>query len=453
MTSGTDETPQEASRLGKFSWALFDWANQPYFTVVTTFIFAPYFTSFVAASPAEGQAYWGYTQAVAGVLIACLSPFLGSIADAGGARKPWVFAFSLLCAVGAFSLWWAVPGQERGLIWILAGIVVGTVGVEFAIVFNNAMLPSLVPHARMGRLSGFGWGLGYIGGLIALFIVLFGFSLPEEPLFGLSKAMHEPDRITGPMAAIWLLIFILPMMLFTPDRKSRGLAKGEAVRQGISTLLTTLRTIGDYRNIVWFLIARMFYSDGILALIGFSGIYAAGLFSWGTTELGIFGILINFFAIGGSFAGGYLDDRLGSKPTIVISVLGLALASIGVLSISNGTVLFGLPAAMPVEGGALFASPAEQVFMLFAFIMGLFFGPAQAASRTLIARMSPPEKAGEFFGLFALSGKATAFVAPLMIGIVTSLTGQQRPAMIVIFVLLVVGAALMTLVREPARGA
>jgi MFS transporter, UMF1 family len=439
----------EASRLGKFSWAMFDWANQPYFTVVTTFIFAPYFTSFVASTPAQGQAYWGYTQAAAGILIALFSPVFGSIADAGGARKPWIVIFSLMCAVGAFALWWAVPDQQSGIIWILVAIVIGTIGVEFSLVFNNAMLPNLVPQSKMGRLSGFGWGLGYIGGLIALFIVLLGFSMPAEPLFGLDKATHEPSRITGPMAAVWLLIFIVPMLLFTPDTKSTGIDKKAAIKQGLSSLMTTLRTLKNHKNIMFFLIARMFYNDGILALIGFSGIYAAGLFGWETTQLGIFGILINFFAIGGCFIGGWLDDKIGSKPTIVISVLGLSFASVGVLSISHGQVLFGLPAAMPVEGGGLLASPAEMVFMGFVFIMGLFFGPAQAASRTLIARMSPPEKVGEFFGLFALSGKATAFVAPLLIGVVTTATGQQRPAMIVIFILLLVGAALMSFVREP----
>ena len=452
MTMRSAVGTADTGKLGKFSWALFDWANQPYFTVVTTFIFAPYFTSFVAATPAEGQAYWGYTQAIAGILIALLSPVFGSIADAGGARKPWILFFAILCAIGSFALWWAVPGQQNGTTLILLAIILGTLGVEFSIVFNNAMLPNLVPHSKMGRLSGFGWGLGYIGGLIALFIVLFGFSLPEVPLFGLDKITHEPDRITGPMSAIWFLVFIIPMMLFTPDTKATGISKTVAVRQGLRALMVTLRELKNYRNVVFFLIARMFYNDGILALIGFSGIYAAGLFGWGTTELGIFGILINVFAIAGSFIGGSLDDRLGSKPTIVVSVLGLAFASIGVLSISDGEVLFGLPAAMPVEGGASFASPAEMVFMVFAFIMGFFFGPAQAASRTLIARMAPPKKAGEFFGLFALSGKATAFVAPLLIGIVTSATGQQRPAMIVIFVLLMIGAALMSFVREPDHG-
>jgi len=441
----------EASKLGKFSWAMFDWANQPYFTVVTTFIFAPYFTSHVASSSVEGQAYWGYTQAIAGILIAVLSPVFGSIADAGGRRKPWILFFAVVCAIGAFSLWWAVPGQQSGIVWILAAIILGTIGVEFSLVFNNAMLPNLTPQSKMGRLSGFGWGLGYVGGLIALFIVLFGFSLPTEPLFGLDKATFEPDRITGPLSAVWFLVFIIPMLLFTPDTKPTGISKKVAVQQGLGSLLTTLRSLKDYKNIVFFLIARMFYNDGILALIGFSGIYAAGLFGWGTTELGLFGILINVFAIAGCFLGGWLDDKMGSKPTIVISVLGLSFASVGVLSISHGQVLFGLPAAMPVEDGALFGSPAEMVFMGFAFIMGFFFGPAQASSRTLIARLSPPEKVGEFFGLFALSGKATAFVAPLLIGIVTSASGQQRPAMIIIFVFLMVGAALMSFVREPSH--
>jgi len=441
----------EAPRLGKFSWALFDWANQPYFTVITTFIFAPYFTATVVGDSVTGQAYWGYTQAVAGFIIAIMSPILGSVADAGGPRKPWIFTFVLICALASISLWWAVPGMTSGLIWILAAIVVGTIAVEFSLVFNNAMLPNLTSSENMGKLSGFGWGLGYLGGLIALFIVLVGFSMPEEPLFGLDKVSHEHDRMTGPLTGIWFLIFILPMMFFTPDAKSAGISRGVAVQKGFSSLIETLRGVKNHRNVVYFLIARMFYNDGILALIGFSGIYAAGVFGWETMTLGIFGILINVFAIAGSFIGGWLDDRLGSKPTIVISVLGLSFASVGVLSIGDGEVLFGIPAAMPVEGGGVFESPAEQVFMGFAVIMGIFFGPAQAASRTLVARLSPPEKMTEFFGLFALSGKATAFMAPLLIGVVTSLTGEQRPAMLVILILLLIGAALMSFVEENHR--
>lgn len=440
-----------ASKRGQFSWAMFDWANQPYFTVVTTFIFAPYFTATVVGDSVLGQAYWGYTQAIAAVVIALFSPVLGSIADAGGPRKPWMAFFIAINIIGACALWWAMPGQQSGIFWILAAIVLGTVGIEFSLVFNNAMLPSLTTPEKLGRLSGFAWALGYVGGLIALFIVLLGFSLPETTLFGLDKAAHEHDRMTGPLSGIWFLIFALPMFLFTPDSERAGIGKMQAVRKGLSSLLKTLSSLGNQRNMVFFLIARMVYNDGILAVIGFSGIYAAGIFGWSTTSLGIFGIFVVIAAIFGAYFGGWFDDRLGSKPTIVISVLGLSFATVGIVSISDGEVLFGLPAAMPVEGGGLFSSPAEQVFMGFALVMGIFFGPAQAASRTMIARLAPVGKSGEFFGLFALSGKATAFMAPLLIGIVTQATGQQRPAMVVILILLLVGATLMSFVREPEK--
>ncbi|SLN15880.1 MFS transporter [Oceanibacterium hippocampi] len=443
-----------ASPLGRFSWAMFDWANQPYFTVVTTFIFVPYFTSTVVGDPVLGQAYWGYTQAAAGIIIALMSPVLGAIADAGGPRKPWIAAFVALCVLGSFALWWATPGMVvgEGLLTIMAMLVIGTIGVEFALVFNNAMLPGLVAPEKLGRLSGFGWGLGYIGGLIALFIVLLGFSLPDTPLFGLDKATHEHDRIVGPMSAIWFAIFIIPLFLFTPDVGRRGLTKAESVRQGLAALAGTLGRLGQYRNVVAYLIARMIYNDAILAVIGFSGVYAAGIFGWTSTSLGIFGIVVTVFAAVGAFVGGSLDDRLGSKPTILISVVGLSLATLGILSIGDGVVLFGIPAAMPAEGGAPFAAPAEWAFMVFAVIMGLFFGPAQAASRTMMARLAPPGMVTEFFGLYALSGKATAFLAPLTIGAVTAYAGAQRPGLAVVLVFFVIGGGLMLLVREERPG-
>ncbi len=380
-----------------------------------------------------------------------ISPIFGSIADAGGPRKPWMAFFIALCVIGSCYLWWAVPGQQSGIVWIMAAIVIATVGIELSLVFNNAMLPSLTSRDKIGQLSGNAWGLGYIGGLVALFIVLLGFALPDTTLFNLDKVAHQHDRMTGPMSGIWLLIFAVPMFLFTPDSVRSGLSKAQAISKGLGELRSTLTSLGNHRNMVFFLIARMIYNDGILAVIGFSGIYAAGVFGWTTTNLGIFGIIVVVAAIFGAFAGGWLDDKLGSKPTIVISVIGLGFATVGVVSISDGEVLFGLPAAMPVEDGALFSSAAEQVFMGFSLVMGFFFGPAQAASRTMIARLSPPEKSAEFFGLFALSGKATAFIAPALIGIVTQVSGSQRPGMVVILVLLLIGAALMSFVREPER--
>ena len=439
----------EASAAGKFGWAMFDWANQPYFTIITTFIFAPYFTSAVVGDAVQGQALWGYTQAIAGVTIAVMAPFLGAIADAGGARKPWIFVFSALCIVCTFALWWSVPGADAGVLaFTLAAIVLATIGIEFATVFNNAMLPNLVPDGRIGRLSGFAWGLGYIGGLVSLFIVLLGFSFPEQPLFGLDKLTHEHDRIVGPLSAIWFALFVIPMFVWTPDRAGSGLGAVEAARRGVATLLGTLRALPRYRNIALYLVARMFYYDGQTAIFAFGGIYAAGLFGWGTTQLGIFGIVILVFAALGCFVGGWLDDKLGSKTTIVLAVVGLIVSALGVVSVGDGKVFFFLEVGMPEPDGALFASTGERIFMVISVLLGIFGGPAQAASRTMLARLAPPEMSGEFFGLYALSGKATAFMAPLAIGILTDTFESQRIGISVVLPFLVLGLILFVGVKE-----
>ena len=451
-----------ASRLGQWSWALFDWSNQPYHTLITTFIFAPYFTSAVVGDSVRGQELWGYAASVAGLIIALGSPVLGAMADAGGPRKPWIFWFQVVLVAGCLSLWWATPDASSSIIVMaLTAYVVATVGAEFSVVFNNAMLPSLTLKERMGRLSGYAWGLGYVAGIATLFVVLLGFSLPDEPLFGLDKATHEHDRMVGPLSAVWIAIFVIPLFLFTPDAPSAGLTKGEAAREGIRNLVKTLKHARNYGNVLLFLVARMLYNDGLLAIFSFGGIYAAGLFGWDITSLGIFGIVITVFATVGAFAGGWLDDRIGSKRTVIGAVLGLALATVIILTISvepidathrQETILFVLTFVheLPAEP-ALFASPGELTFLVAGILIGLFGGPAQAASRTLLARAAPPEMIGEFFGLYAFSGKATAFVAPFAIAVVTGLADSQRAGLTVVLVFLFAGLFLLFGVREPER--
>ena len=443
---------------GSVGWEMFDWANQPYFTVITTFIFAPYFASVMIGDPVRGQTLWAWTQAIAGITIAVLSPFLGAMADAAGRRKPWIAAFQAIMVVGCCLLWWGLPGRPDLVPLVALGIVLASIGAEFSIVFNNALLPSLVPPERVGRLSGFGWGMGYIGGLMALFAALI-VSRPEligivppdgQALFGLDRAAYEAERLTGPASALWLLVFVLPMFLFTPDGRSRGLSAVEAARQGVRRLFGTLRDLRGHRNQALFQLAFMIYNDGLLAVIAFGGIYAAGAFGWSTTELGLFGIITIVFATIGCFAGGWLDDRIGSKRTVRLAIAGLFVATLGIVSVTAERVLFVVPVAPP--GGGLFASAAEQVFLVFAVLLGICMGPMQAASRTLVARLAPPGMAGEFYGLFALSGRATAFLAPVSIGIVTALFASQRAGLVVVLVFLGVGFALLALVREPARG-
>ncbi len=448
-----------AGPLARFSWALFDWANQPYFTVITTFIFAPFFTSQFIGDPVRGQSLWGYTQAIAGITIAIMSPALGAIADAGGPRKPFILVFQAFMVIGCGLLWFAVPGQLSVLPLIMAALVVAAIGAEFSIVFNNALLPTLVPRERLGRLSGFAWGLGYVGGLLPLFALLI-VSRPElvgitppagQALFGLDRASGAAERMTGPFSALWLIVFVVPMFLFTPDIPRTGLSAGTAVKAGLSRLGTTLASFRRNANWFRFLIAFMIYNDGLLALIAFGGIYAAGQFGWGTTELGIFGIILSALGVFGAWIGGSLDDRFGSRHTVLLTVIGMAIAALGVLSITRTSALFVLDLAPPVPGAGLFASLQERIFLGFSILMGLCLGPIQAASRTMVGRVAPPGKVAEFYGLFSLSGRATAFLAPLAIALVTQAFDSQRAGISVILVFLVAGLVLMLRVEEPAH--
>ncbi|HJM91267.1 MAG: MFS transporter [Alphaproteobacteria bacterium] len=447
-----------ATRRAQYSWALFDWANQPYFTLVTTFIFAPYFTSHVVGNAIRGQELWGYGQAAAGLCIALLSPVMGAMADASGRRKPWILGFQALCVVACAGLWLALPGAaDRDLMLILGLIVLASVGAEFATVFNNAMLPGLVSRARLGRLSGYAWALGYLGGLVSLGFVLGGFSLPEVPLFGLDKASHEHDRMVGPLSAIWMVIFIVPLLIFTPDAPPSGLSPAKAARQGLRQLGGTLKSLRHYRNVMLFLIARMIYFDGLSAIFAFGGIYAAGIFGWSTTNLGVFGIILIIFAALGAMVGGWLDDRIGSKRTILLAVAGLIIATLGIVSITvdglgtegrQDTVLYFIQYQVVASGEGMFTTRAEQIFLLFGIMVGMFGGPAQAASRTMVSRLVPVEKIGEFYGLYALSGKATAFIAPLVVALITGMLQSQRAGIAAIVVFLALGLLLMLPVRE-----
>jgi MFS transporter, UMF1 family len=450
-----------ASRAGQFSWAFFDWANQPYFTLITTFIFAPYFASGFVGDPVQGQVLWGYTQSIAGLGIAIASPLLGAVADQTGSRKPWLTFFSLLFVIGSALLWNAVPGAPDGPGFIMGAVVCAALGMEFALVFYNAMLPTLVPAKRMGVLSGFGWGIGYVGGLAALFFVLMFLVADAEsgvtmigikPLFGLDPLLREADRFTGPLAALWYTVFSLPMFLLTPDMPRTPIKAGAAISAGLAQLRATVAKLGSYKNIGLFLVARMTYYDGLSAIFAFGGIYAAGTFGWEITTLAMFGIVLSIFAAIGAFLGGWMDDRFGSKRTILVAVAGLVVGTLASVSITADTIFFFFSVAPPVPGAGPFMSTGEQVYMLAGVLIGISGGPAQAASRTFMARLAPTDMMTEFFGLYALSGKATSFVAPFVIALATSAANSQRAGLFVVVVFLLVGFVLLLPVREE-RGA
>jgi UMF1 family MFS transporter len=357
-------------------------------------------------------------------------------------------------------LWYAIPG-ESGYIWlILTALIVATICGEYTIVLNNSLMPRLVPPEQLGRLSGAGWALGYLGGLISL-VIMVGLILTDansgrtmlglEPLFNFDVASREADRFVGPFSALWYAVFVLPFFLFTPDAVPRPGAGSVSLRSALASLSNTLRQLRTYRDIVLFFVARMLFIDGLLAIFTFGGVYAATVFGWQTIVIGYFGIILAITAGIGALIGGYLDDRLGSKPVIIASLLLLIVGALGVISIDRTHVLLFLEVAPPIPGAAPFASTGEMVYIGFACLIGLASGPLQSASRSLLARMAPPEHMTEFFGFFAFSGKVTAFAAPFVIAVLSDTTGSLQIAMSAILVFLLAGLAIMLMVRGPQR--
>ena len=453
----TATTSGAVPRRGIWGWMLFDWAAQPFFTVVTTFVFGPYFVSRMVSDPAAGQAAWGYGIAASGFIIAILSPVLGSIADQTGPRKPWIGTFAVLKIICLAALWWAAPGSN--VVLVLAFFSLASVAAEFSIVFNDSMMPRLVPKEQIGRISNIAWGLGYLGGMIMLiFVLLFISASPETgktllgiaPLFGLDPAQGEDARATGPMAALWYLVFILPMFLFTPDQ-GKGLPIARAVKTGLSELRETILEARQRGGIIRFLVARMIYQDGVNALLALGGTFAALMFGWSITELGLFGIMLNVVAIFGCLVASRLDTTLGSKTVVLLSIVSLTIATIGIVSTGPGFTLFGMVPLGIEDSGGLFGTAAEKCYILYGVLIGVAFGPVQASSRSYMARSVTPEEAGRYFGIYALAGRATSFLAPFMVATVTAASGSPRLGMAVIVLFLAAGFLILLRTPYPAN--
>ncbi|MBC8129138.1 MAG: MFS transporter [Rhizobiaceae bacterium] len=464
----TDDAPpfqRPLKQRSVWGWMAFDFAAQPFFTVVVTFIFGPYIVSQMADDPAQGQVAWGIAAGIAGLVIALLSPVLGAIADRAGPRKPFIAAFACLKVAALCGLWFAAPGTS--LFFALALLVTAQVAAEFSIVFNDAMLPTLVARQEIGRVSNIGWGLGFLGGMIVLFatvgllagspdtgLTLLG--LP--PLFGLDPAAGEGARATAPLSALWYVVFVLPMFLLVPDRAARE-AIGPAIRDAGRDLKATFREIRTRRPLFRFMLARMIYQDGVNGLLVLGGAFAAGMFGWTVTEIGVFGILLNVTAILGCLAASAVDSRLGSKVVVSTSILILVVATLGIVSTEPSSTLFGLLAFSVPTGAApgLFATPAEQAYLGFGLLVGLSFGPIQASSRSWLAQSVTPDEAGRYFGFYALTGRATSFLAPLSVSALTAVAvaftdpvTASRIGMSALIAFFVVGLMLLAGARYPA---
>jgi MFS transporter, UMF1 family len=409
-----------SSRRSALSWAFYDWANSPFATLIVTFVFPAYFATAVVGDQVQGQAQWGFAMGLSGLVVAVSSPIFGAVADVTGRRKPWLLAFTLLCAAASAGLWWVTP-ELSAVPLAVALVVLANWGFETAGVFYNAMLPDVAGPRRLGRLSGWAWGLGYVGGLAALALALLALVLPDQPWFGIPKDNAAHIRICGPLVGLWLLVFSAPLFLWTPDA---GAGKPLRVKAALASLAASLKQLARMGDVGRFLLAHMLYADGLATLFAMGGVFVAGVYGFSLQEVMLFGIVLNVTAGLGAAGFAWLDDWFGSRTTILLALAGLLVAGTGVLVADSRALVW-------IMGGAL----------------GLFVGPAQAASRTYLARMAPPERRTELFGLFALSGKATAFLGPWAVGAVTAAANSQRAGMAVILAFFLVGGGVLLSVR------
>jgi len=436
-----------------WGWFFFDWASQPYNTLLLTFIFGPYIKELLGSGTAA-QAAWGYGIGATGFVIALAAPLLGAVADRAGGRMGFIWVFSVFYVLGAWGLWYAAPGSFN-LLLVMLCFGIGLAAMEFATIFTNAMLPGLGTRAEIGRISGSGWAFGYLGGLVSLILML---ALLAEngttgrtmigiaPILGLDPELREGTRAVGPLTAIWYALFMVPFFLWVREPRVPGAVPVlQAAREAVPQLRATLATLPARRSLSAYLISSMFYRDALNGMYTFGGIYAAGVLGWTVTEVGKFGLLAVLTGALFAWIGGRADARFGPKPVIAVNVIVLTLVALGVIYISR-TSVFGMPV------GPDSALP-DLAFYAMGALIGAGGGALQSASRTMLVRQADATRMTEAFGLYALAGKATSFIAPLSIGVVTQLTGSQQAGISPLIVLFLLGLVLLVWVKPDGEEA
>ncbi|SPF79653.1 MFS transporter [Pseudoprimorskyibacter insulae] len=440
-----------------WGWMFFDWAQQPYATLGLTFVFSPYFAAVAAgyflasglseqAANAQAQSLWSSSQSIAGLFIALSAPLLGAYADAAGRKMPIFWALAIVTAICAFGLWHLQP-DGTGLMMVLVLFWVGFIASESAFSLNNSILPSLANTEDVGKVGGSAIAFGYWGGVLALFIVLLLFAenengvtlIGQPPLFGLDPEAREGTRFTGPFIAIWWVVFLIPFFLWTRDAPNAARSR-PSFGQVLRNLGQTIRRVSKRKSYRNFLLSSMFYRDALTALYSYGGIYAKLVLGWEIVQIGIFGIIAAIAAAVLSYVGGIADRRFGPKPVIRFCVIVLILVSAIIVGMSR-TQLFGIPLA---EGSAL----PDIIFYVCGVIMGGAGGVLYSASRTMMIRHIDPNHAAEAFGLFALTGRATAFLAPALIAIFTTTTQSNQLGFLPVILLFLLGLYLLRSVKS-----
>ncbi len=441
-----------------WGWYFFDWASQPYNTLLLTFIFGPYFAEIARgyymgagmdeeAAKAAAQAYWGWGLAIASLLVAVLAPFLGAIADGTGRRLVWVWTFSAFYVAGSAALWYVAPGGEEGMLfWAVAAFGIGFIGMEFATIFTNALMPSLSDHEDLGAISGSGFAFGYLGGLLALILMLLFFAegadsgltlLGREPLFGLDPEAREGTRFVGPFTAIWFVVFMIPFFLWVKEPKTD--ARPLHIGRAMASLRDLIRSLRYRHSLAAYLASSLFYRDALNALYGFGGVYASGVLGWSIIQIGVFGIVGAVSAMVAAWIGGRADRRFGPKPVIAACIWVLIFVCLIIVGMDRDSV-WGI-AMDPASG------QPDLIFFACGALIGAAGGALQAASRTMMVRHTTPDHATEAFGLYALSGKVASFMAPTLIALATMASGSQRIGISPLILLFLIGFVLLLWVK------
>ena len=383
---------EEKQKKQIISWSLYDFANQPYTTLIITFIYSAFFVNYIAGDEQQGTFLWANAISITAITVAFISPILGAIADNTGYRKSFLVFFTLICCLFTSLLYF----PDKGDVFLaLTFVVVSNISFEMGTVFCNSYLNDLLSKKNIGKISGNAWGLGFIGGLLALLISFLLFDVNNS---------SEVKQVNIFVAA-WFLIFSLPTFFFLKDSKRQKINK-KNISSSFSSILQTFKEISKYKIIVRFLIARLFYNDGLITIFALGGIFAIGTLNFSMQEVLILGIVLNVFAALGSFVFGFIEDRIGVRKVINLSLVILVISTF-LAFISPWTIY------------------PKLFFWISGVLLGTMVGPNQSCSRSYMAQIIPEDKKNEFFGFYAFTGKATSFLGPLMFGFLTKIYSQQ----------------------------
>lgn len=454
--------------LGAWAWAIFQGGRDPYVILITIYIFASYFTALVVGDGVKGQAMIATVSTLNSLFIAVTAPFLGASLERFGARKPVMLVLVMLMVPLIAMLWFAKPGGAGlpiiGTLWIF-----GIVGILFAYceVVHNSLLMTAAGHRHAAHASGLALSAGNFFSVITLTFCLFAFALPgspgteawtflpKAPLFGLDAATAEPLRISALIAAGLMALGSIPLFLFTPDAPSTGVKLWQGVKEGAINLWATIKLLRSERDMTWFLGSRMLFNDGMTALLIYSGIYAAGVMGW-QMEMYAYGILLSVFAVIGGLMAARVDNALGPRTALIVEIVGCIVCITAQIGMKPDTILYfwhyDAAAHAPLWNGPMFRTLPEMLFLVIGFGTAVFVTAQYATSRTMLTRLSPPEKLPAFFGLYALSGTVTVWLGSALVALFTGIYKTQQAGFVPIIILLVLGLIGLLFVKGGGRG-